>query len=377
MPNITLRTLSTTRPKPVAFFIRDSKVKGFGIKVNPSGSMKYIAEVYHNGRSVRKTLGEHPILQLQDARCQAITFIQQVRTGQLDKVAKDISLRKLFNNYIMGDRLKPNTLKNYREVIFFYLSDWLEKPVASITKQMVERRFYRIRDKGINGGIPTYSQATKTMRILSALLNYAMADELIESNPVQVLKLKRVDRSLRKRENYLPVNEVRKLLHETTQDAHPVTLAVHLMLYSGLRKNEALRLLWADIEDVEGISCIIIKDTKNRRPHYVPVTEEIQKILVKAGNNTPYVFPSTQKQDASMGDVRPTLRRLSKLIKFEFKCHDLRRTFATRASEVGVDYLMIKRMLNHKSNDITAQYIQWNSRENLLVVRKALELIHY
>jgi hypothetical protein len=58
MPNIAQRTLSVTRPKSVAFFIRDSKVKGFAIKVNPSGSMKYIAEVYHDGRTVHKTQGE-------------------------------------------------------------------------------------------------------------------------------------------------------------------------------------------------------------------------------------------------------------------------------------------------------------------------------
>ncbi len=231
MPNITSRTLTTTRPKPVAFFIRDSKVKGFAIKVNPSGTIKYIAEVYHNGRSVRKTLGSHPILELQDARSQAITFLQQVRTGQLEKVGKAITLGSLFQKYTKGDRLKPNTLKNYQHVILFYLSDWLQKPVSSITKEMVEKRFYTIRDKGVHGGIPTYSQATKTMRILSALMNYARADEIIDSNPVEILKLKRIDRSIRKRENYLPANKVQELLHITTQDAHPVTLAIHLMLF--------------------------------------------------------------------------------------------------------------------------------------------------
>ena len=71
--------------------------------MNPSGSMKYIAEVYYNGRSVRKTLGEHPIIELQDARNQAITFIQQVRSGQLEKVAKVVSLETLFEKYIAGD----------------------------------------------------------------------------------------------------------------------------------------------------------------------------------------------------------------------------------------------------------------------------------
>ena len=377
MPNITVKTIQSIRPKPVPFFIRDSKIQGFAIKVNTSGSIKYIAEIFHDGKSTRKTLGTHPILTLSDARQQAIKFIHQVRTGELKKATADLTLEALFNNYIKGDRLKATTLKCYREVIFFYLSDWLNKPVSSITKQMVENRFYKIRDKGMNGGIPTYSQATKTMRILSALMNYAMADEIVESNPVQVLKLKRIERSLKKRENYLPVNKVKELLHISAQDNHPMTLAVHLMLYTGLRKNEALRLIWCDIEDIEGISSIIIRDTKNGKPHYIPLTQEIQKILTRAENDTPYLFPSTQKKDAHMTDERPTIRRLSKLIQYDFRCHDLRRTFATRASEVGIDYLMVKRLLNHKSNDITAQYIQWQSRENLLVMRDALELIQY
>jgi integrase len=296
VPNITQRTLTTTRPKSVPFFIRDSKVQGFAIKVNPSGFIKYIAEIYHNGKCVRKTLGAYPVIELQDARDQAITFIQQVRSGQLEKAVELITLGTLFEKYIKGDRLNPNTLRNYREVISFYLSDWLQKPVASISKQMVEKRFYKIRDRGISGGQPTYSQATKTMRILSALMNYAMADEIIENNPVQVLKLKRIDRSIRKRENYLPADKVRELLRRSAQDAHPVTLAVHLMLYSGLRKNEALGLIWSDIEHVEGILCVIIKDTKNKGPHYVPVTQEIQKILDRAKNDTTYIFPSTQKR---------------------------------------------------------------------------------
>ena len=249
--------------------------------------------------------------------------------------------------------------------------------MASITKQMVESRFYKIRDKGICGGIPTYSQATKTMRILSALMNYAMADELIDSNPVQVLKLKRVDRSIRKRNNYLPADKVRELIHITAQDGHPVTLAVQLMLYSGLRKNEALRLKWSDLEDIEGMSCIIVRDTKNKRPHYVPVTHTIKGILNRASNSSAYIFPSPVSRDTCIKDERSIVYKLSKLIQYEFRCHDLRRTFATRASEVGIDYLTIKRLLNHKSNDITGQYIQWNSKENLMTLKKALESVKY
>jgi integrase len=377
MTNITTRTIERICPKSVPFFIRDTKLIGFALKVNPSGSIKYIAEIFHVGRSYRKTIGEHPIIALQEARQLAINFIHQVKTDQLDKPSALLPLETLFNNYTRTDRLKPNTLKNYKEVIGFYLSDWLKKPVASITKQMVEERFYKIRDKGISGGKPTYSQATKTMRILSALMNYAMADELIQSNPVQVLKLKRVDRSIKKRTNYLPAEKARELLDRSALDDHPVTLAVHLMIHTGLRKNEAMKLKWTDIEEVEGLRCLIIRDTKNSRPHYVPVTSEIQKILVRAENKTPFIFPSIQRKGECAIDERPAIKRLSKMIQHDFRCHDLRRTFATRASEVGIDYLMVKRLLNHKSNDITSQYIQWDSKENLMALKKALESVRY
>ena len=380
MSRITLtnRVLDKLVPDAKPYFLRDDSLKGFGVKVNPSGDIKFVAEVWHGGKSTRKTLGEYPVTTLQNAKSAALKYISQAKTGQLEEVTrKEVLLETLFENYVKHGRLKPKTIKDYREAFNFYLHDWHKRPVVTIDKPMVEQRFYKIRDNGINGGKPTYSQATKTMRILSALMNYAIADELIESNPVQVLKLKRVDRSLRSRDNYLRALEVRELLDKTAQDTHPMTLAVHLMVYSGLRKNEALRLRWSDIEEVEGIRCLIIRETKNSRPHYVPVTEEIQRILERASSNSEFIFPSPRSKDCPIATERPTLKKLSRLIQHEFRCHDLRRTFATRASEVGIDYLMVKRLLNHKSHDITAQYIQWHSRENLMVMKEALQRVQY
>lgn len=377
MPSITTRSLKSVKPKSSPYFIRDNRVKGFAVKVNASGSLMFIAEIWHNGRSVRKTLGEHPIMSLADARNQAISFIQKVRQGKLNDKKKQLCLNELFCRYIENTQLKPNTINNYKHVVLFYLSDWLTKPVSLITKEMVEKRFYLIRDKGISGGKPTLSQAVSSMRYLSALMNYAMADDLIESNPVDVLKHKRVGRNIRKREMYLPADKARELLVRTASECHPVTLAVQLMLYSGLRKNEALRLKWNDLGHIEDVYCIIVSDTKNHRPHYVPVTSQIREILERAENKSDYLFPSTQKQNCYMSDVRPTLKRLSALIGIEFKCHDLRRTFATRASEMGIDYLTIKRLLNHKSNDITGQYIQWHSKENMNKLMVAFERVIY
>ena len=376
--NITLNVLKRLEPAETPYFIRATTLRGFGIKVNTSGVIKFFAETKYQGTNYRKTLGTFPALSIPEAEKEAVKFLNLVQTGQLqESIRQQYSLRKLFTTYTSKVTLKPSTLKNHTQVIQFYLKDWLDTPVASITREMVEKRFCQIRDKGVHGGKPTYSQATKVMRILSALMNYACADQLIENNPVNVLKQKRIDRSIVKREHYLTVDQVRTLLQITRNETHPMTLAVHLMLYTGLRKNEALRLKWDDIETINEVSCIVIQDTKNHRPHYLPVTDPIQEILNKARNGSEYVFPSPLKDGCYISDERPTLKRLSKALGVTFKCHDLRRTFATRASEAGVDYMMVKRLLNHKSNDITAQYIQWHSRENLVTMKRALQEVRY
>lgn len=229
--SITPTLLSKLKPTTKPYFARDSNLKGFGIKVNPSGSVRFIAEVKSKGRSRRKVIGTHPILSLQDAKSEALFFISAVKSGTAVESCNNIVLHAMLAQYLSGGRLKPRTIQDYQEAIGFYLSDWVDIKVSAITKEMVEKRFYRIRDKGINGGIPTYSQATKVMRILSALMYYAMADGIIESNPVHVLKQKRIDRSIIKRTSYLAQEDARKVLESLS--THSVEIAVELLCSTG------------------------------------------------------------------------------------------------------------------------------------------------
>ncbi len=57
MSTITSSVLQSVKPKNTPYFIRDNKIKGFAVKVNPSGSIKFIVEVRSNGLTVRKTIG--------------------------------------------------------------------------------------------------------------------------------------------------------------------------------------------------------------------------------------------------------------------------------------------------------------------------------
>lgn len=130
---------------------------------------------------------------------------------------------------------------------------------------------------------------------------------------------------------------------------------------------------WSNV----GENVIVIKETKNHREHLIPITENIQEILSKVHQKSRYIFPSPVDENKPMQYVKATLNRIARETGLSFRCHDLRRTFATRAAEVGIDYLMIKRLLNHKLNDITSQYIQWDSKQNMEKMRAALERIVY
>jgi hypothetical protein len=104
MTTITTRSLQFAQLEQAPYFIRDDKVKGFAAKVNPSGSIKLIAEVRHKGRTVRKTIGQHPHIVVSEARKQAITFIEQVRTGQRERLNDNPSLKALFDVEGFGRR---------------------------------------------------------------------------------------------------------------------------------------------------------------------------------------------------------------------------------------------------------------------------------
>ncbi len=68
MAIITTRKLHSSTAKSSLYFIRNNRVKGFAVKINPSGTIKFIAQAWHGGKSIRKNLGEHPILSISEAR---------------------------------------------------------------------------------------------------------------------------------------------------------------------------------------------------------------------------------------------------------------------------------------------------------------------
>ena len=355
-----------------------------------------------NGKPITYTIGNVEFYTPSKARAEAKKALALMSSGinPNDERKRQERLRQVAA-FTLGDALKEysdtvdwktKTRLDVNSTFQRRFSDWLNKPLASITKADVLRRFNQIkkdvarvkkardsyREKhGLK--IKTYenetglAEAQRAFRYLSAVFNLFTEDDidgtliLPHGNPCNYLKKKRVRKTLKPRERYLDGFQ-RSQLYSCLAAANELDYSevikqddaelILMLIYTGLRLDEALSLKWADV-DFENAE-FTAYNTKNHKDHTLPMTEATKDLLVRRHNlhgTKKYVFPSPVDKRRHMTGSR-IFARVSNETGFDFTAHDLRRTLATVASELNYDINSIGLVLNHSSNNITSRYIQ-------------------
>lgn len=365
--------------KPAQAFYRDSAVPGFGLRVNSGGSKSFIVEKRINGKVKRITLGRYGNLTVEQARNEAAKLLGEVATGKdpsaekKAKRAKSTTLLEAFEDYLLTRKdLRPSTIHDYTRSINGPLADWQNKKLLDISKDMVELRHREL-------GKKSEARANNTMRLLRALFNHAMAkyedsrgNPVIAVNPVNRLSQSRAWYTVKRRETLIKPHQLAdwyqatlQLNYETTRDY------LHLLLFTGLRRSEASRLRWDDVDFIG--KTLTITETKNHQTHTLPLSDFLEDLLkrryessgnsrkvLKRGSESSgnlYVFPS-ESERGYLIEPRTAVQRVSEISGVSFTLHDLRRTFITIAESLDIPAYALKRLLNHKDpNDVTAGYI--------------------
>ena len=113
---ISNKVINNLTPERKPYFVRDIQLKSFGVRVNPTGKIVFIAKIWNTGRSFRKTLGAYSVIQATQAREAALSFMASVKSGTVKrKETKKDRLKMLFRRYVAGDRLKDRTVTDYKE----------------------------------------------------------------------------------------------------------------------------------------------------------------------------------------------------------------------------------------------------------------------
>jgi integrase len=355
-------------------FLRDTDLKGFGLRITANGTRSYIVEKRIEGRIRRMTLGRHGELTPVQARKLAQMKLGQIAMG-IDPVAErrrqvqqGTTLKTCFEDFKKARKhLSDKTLYDYDRVLRVSLKDWRHQPISRITAPMVVTRFQKLSiDRG-------EAYANLTMRTLRSLLNFALAQyddgtgtSVLPNNPVAVLTRTRAWHKSSRRQTVIKLHELRSwhAAVESLRDPDDVmsfgdTMADYqlVLLMTGLRRGEAARLRWPDI-DLED-RALHLRKTKNGESITLPMSEYVWHLFERRQINvfSNYIFPGRDGR----GPLIEPKKQINKVIEssgIHYTLHDLRRTFITIAESLDIPPYAIKRLVNHKmSNDVTAGYI--------------------
>lgn len=372
MPRLTKSLVDRIEPparKPdgqhIQAFYRDDTLLGFGLRVYSGGSKTYIVETRINGKVKRISLGRHGVLTCEQARRQAKSLLGDIAIGS-DPIARKkqakvdaTSLAETFNDYLLTRKdLKPGTIKDYRRSLNWAASDWLTKPLTEIDKDMIEKRHREL-------GKRSHARANNAMRVLRALFNHAKnkyedgkGNPILLVNPVDRLSQNRAWYKISRRQTLIKVHQL-KPWYEATLQLNNLTTRDYLqfLLFTGLRRSEASRLEWSEVDFSE--RTVTILETKNHLVHVLPFSTFLEDLLKRRfeERESPFVFPSNA-ECGYLTEPRTAVTRVSALSGVTFTLHDLRRTFITIAEGLDIPAYALKRLMNHKDpNDVTAGYI--------------------
>ena len=353
-------------------YIRDIELKGFALRLTP-GSKSFVVEKRIDGRVRRVTLGRYPALTVEQARKEAHKFLGQIASGANPIAQKEnetlqrTTLEQVFQDFLAARKnLKQSTVYGYTGVMTLAFGDWKQKAVARITKDLVAQRHQKL------GEEHGEAYANLAMRVLRALFNFAIVQyedssgkSLIAENPVVRLTQTRAWYHVGRRQNYLKPHELPALREALEQldmlggQAGLVADYLRVLLFTGLRRQEAAQLRWSAV-DLQHAT-LTVEDTKNHEPLTLPLTDYLltlfQRRHLEANGAEVYVFPGTGAT-GYLVEPRAQIEKVCEISGLHFTPHDLRRTFITIAESLDISAYALKRLVNHKMRgDVTAGYI--------------------
>ena len=339
----------------------DSTLKGFGVRVYPSGTRVYLVQTRGPEGTKRATVGRHGVITTDQARRRAASMLVRIKAGEAPgpehavHAQRGPAVAELAERYLrehVAVHCKPRTAKAYRYLFERHILPALGKlPVGALRRRHVSNLHYKLRN--------TPYVANDAIAVLSRMLNRAEAWGLIPAggNPCRhVIKYRQ-----RRRERFLTEAEFRRigraLAALEAEGRVPVhaAAALRLLMFTGCRCNEILTLRWDDVHlDAREIR---LRDSKTG-PRVVSLSPAAARVLAGlprvAGN--PWVVagrrPGTRLTHLAYYWYR--VREPTGLA--DVRLHDLRHSFASRALALGESLPMIGKLLGHSKLQTTARY---------------------
>ena len=337
----------------------DSELPGFGIRVHSTGHKVYVAQArIPGGLPKRGVIGRYVEISTEDARRKAAEMIDRIRRG-LDPAPPpeppEPTVADLAERYMTAHvevNCRPGTVSQYRTLLDLHILPELGGlRLSEVNRSHASALHYRLRDNP--------NRANQAVGLFSRMFKLAMAWGMTPARPNPCRSVKRYRE--RDCERFLTEEEYARL-GRVLSEAEPegglmasAVAAVRLLLLTGCRRTEVLRLRWDDIDRAAGE--LRIRESKTG-PRRVPLTAPVERVLARIPRieGNPWVIAGGRRGEP-LKDINSYWHRLRERAGLkDLRLHDCRHSFASQALAIGEGLPTIARLLGHKTVMTTYRY---------------------
>ncbi len=391
---ITKQLVDKSWPQEKAIWIWDTEVKGFGLRVFPSGRKSYVVE-YRPGQGGRRapkrryTIGPHGSPWTPEtARKKAVEVLADVTKGgdpSLDRRTARHPSQETLEYFVETfiERYAKLTQKSWQETERALKRELLPGLAKRKLTEITKRDIALVIDR-IAAHAPT--MANRTFAYVRRFFNWCVEQGFMDVSPTVGLKAPSANKE---RDRILSDRELLAVLQSLEKVGPLWSAAYKILILTAQRKNEVLGMAWSELDFDDMLWKIPGDRTKNGRSHEVPITSSLVEIIsnIPQIEGSKYVFSNTGK--APMADQSRIKREIDEEIAKgrniassldadlnrmpHWTVHDLRRTATTGMARLGIQPHVADALLNHKSGTVSGVAAVYNRYAYLDERRKALE----
>lgn len=406
------KTVDALKPAVRPYEVCDTELRGFLLRVQPSGKMTYYASYrLADGRRNRVRLGNANVATVSQARDEALKVLGQVASGENPAEARrrgklltlEQFLDQRYASY-MTERFKTGAYQVERIRIGF--APLLGKRLSDITAWVVEKQITeraRVRSKRARrDGRVSNATLNRDLSALKACMQRAADWGLLAGNPLANVRprkeekasapralvaaeesrlreaLKTRDRAIRKaRASYNTWAQDRDYPERPSLKdlvfvdyLEPMVL---LALNTGLRRGELFALTWECVDLGANSPRLVVRAgvAKDSEERVIPLNREATDVLRQWRDQTSregLVFKSADGK--RFDNVDSSWRGVLKVAGLAVRWHDLRHTFATNLLAAGVDLETVKALCGHANIATTARYLHTETARKVEAVQR-------
>ncbi len=244
-------------------------------------------------------------------------------------------------------RIALSTAKGYTASLNRAIKYFGNTPIGQVTSQHINNFIWDFAQTG-----KSYKTVANQKLVLHLIFRHAIIRGDIKNNPVSEIT---VPKNLPKSERELPTEKEINIVINSVDK--PFGLFYYMILFTGLRRGEALALKYQDIDKEKGVIHVskslyhdsnkaVIKSPKTKKAQRdIDLLDCLKKVL--PDQNSGIVFANHNNQWLSFSQYRSFLKRYQKETGLRITPHQLRHAYATMLYEAGIADKDAQELLGH------------------------------